>query len=86
MRLLEIGVIVVAQVPENPAEPDISADELEPRAAETTEPTVTYHAVMFHTGTRFEQHERSRHWMSERNTRYVLAAILFFAGIDLLFR
>jgi uncharacterized membrane protein YfcA len=28
----------------------------------------------------------SRHWMSERSTRYVLAAILFFAGIDLLFR
>jgi uncharacterized membrane protein YfcA len=27
-----------------------------------------------------------RRWMSERNTRYVLAAILLFAGIDLLFR
>jgi hypothetical protein len=64
MRLLEIGVIVVVQVPEKPAQPGISADEPEPAAettepsAETTEPTVTYHAVMFHTATRFDQHER----------------------------
>ena len=57
MRLLEIGVIVVVQVPEKPAQPGISADEPEP-SAEATEPTVTYHAVMFHTATRFDQQER----------------------------
>jgi hypothetical protein len=56
MRLLEIGVVV--QVPEErPAQPGISADEPEP-AAEPPEPTVTYHAVMFHTATRFDQHKR----------------------------
>ena len=68
MRLLEIGAVV--KVPEAPARPDTSARKLdrdhsadvlptaEMNAAETTEPAITYHAVMFHTASRFDQHER----------------------------
>ena len=70
MRLLEI--VAVVKVPEVPAGPDTSARKLDhdhsadsadvlPTAemnAETTEPTITYHAVMFHTASRFDQHER----------------------------
>ena len=65
MRLLEIGAVV--KVPDAPARPDTSARkpdhdhsaEVLPTAemnpAETTEPTITYHAVMFHTAS--DQHE-----------------------------
>jgi hypothetical protein len=70
MRLLAIGAVMT--VPEEPARPGTSARKLdhdhsadvlptaEMTAAETTEPTVTYHAVMFHTATRFDQHVRRR--------------------------
>jgi hypothetical protein len=68
MRLLEIGAVV--KVPEAPARPDTSARKLDhdhsadvlPTAETnqdgTTEPNVTYHAVMFHTASRFDQYER----------------------------
>jgi hypothetical protein len=68
MRLLAIGAVV--KVPEAPARLDTSARKLdrdhsaavlpaaEMNAAETTEPTVTYHAVMFHTASRSDQHGR----------------------------
>jgi hypothetical protein len=70
MRLLEIGAVV--KVPEAPARPDTSARKLdhdhsagvlpsaEMNAAETTEPSITYHAVMFHTASCSDQHERRR--------------------------
>ena len=68
MRLLEIGAVV--KVPEAPARPDTSARKLDqdhsadvlPTAEMnpdgTTEPNVTYHAIIFHTANRFDQHER----------------------------
>jgi hypothetical protein len=68
MRLLEIGAVV--KVPKAPARPDTSARKLdhdhsadvlptaEMNAPEPTEPNVTYHAVMFHTASCFDRHER----------------------------
>ena len=67
-RLLEIGAVV--KVPKAPARPDTSARKLdhdhsadvlptaEMNAPEPTEPNVTYHAVMFHTASCFDRHER----------------------------
>jgi hypothetical protein len=87
MRLIEIGAVV--KVPEVPARPDTSARKLdhdhsadvlptaEMNAAETTDPVVTYHAVMFHTASRFDQHERGKaglirrawaRWLCRRRT------------------
>jgi hypothetical protein len=69
MRLLAIGAVVKVQAP---ARPDTSARKLdhdhsanvlptaEMNTAETTEPTLTCHAVMFHTASPFDQHERGR--------------------------
>jgi hypothetical protein len=63
MRLLAIGAVV--KVPEAPARPDTSARKLDHDHSADVLPTAemnpegtTYHAVMFHTASRFDQHER----------------------------
>ena len=63
MRLLAIGAVV--KVPEAPARPDTSARKLDHDHSAAVLPTAemnpegtTYHAVMFHAASRFDQHER----------------------------